>query len=158
MELYLNFLPVLEGKADIVGAVDGGKVHHAAPAFKGELCQCIWQGLEALKEGVNVGSLGLYPIQLSYNLFKALLGGFKALGQAVVAFLVFGLVKGDWAFSQIICCTISEISYVSSSSVACSASSSVVLKSRSIISRQLAMISSLSTSSFFAADRNSSTK
>ncbi|TKN43351.1 hypothetical protein DVX05_13445, partial [Enterococcus faecium] len=59
-----------------------------------ELGERIRQGLEALDEGFNVGSLGLHPIQLCHNRLKALLGGFKACGQIVVAFLVFSLVAG----------------------------------------------------------------
>lgn len=95
MWLCLYFLPVLEGEADIVGAVDGGVFHQRVPVFQFELGKRIRQGLEALDEGFNVGSLGLHPIQLGYNFLKALFCGFKALGQVVVAFLVFRLVKGD---------------------------------------------------------------
>lgn len=29
MGLCLDFLPVLEGEADVVDAVDGGEIHHA---------------------------------------------------------------------------------------------------------------------------------
>lgn len=95
MWLCLYFLPVLEGEADIVGAVDGGVFHQRVPVFQFELGKRIRQGLEALDEGFNVGSLGLHPIQFRHDGLKALLGGFKALGQVVVAFPVFRLVKGD---------------------------------------------------------------
>ena len=95
MELCLNFLSVLEGEADVVSAVDGGVIHQRVPIFQFELGESVRQGLEAFKAGFNVGSLGLHPIQLRHNRLKALLGGFKALGQDVVAFLIFGLVKGD---------------------------------------------------------------
>lgn len=95
MELCLNFLSVFEGEADVVGTVDSGVIHQRVPVFQFELCERVRQGFEALKEGFDVGSLGLHPIQLGHNRLKALLGGFKALGQAVVAFLVFCLVKGD---------------------------------------------------------------
>lgn len=95
MGLCLYFLPVLEGEANIIGAVDGGEIHQRVPVFQLELGECIRQGLEALDKGFNVGSLGLHPIQLRHHRLKALFGGFKALGQVVVAFLVFGLVKGN---------------------------------------------------------------
>lgn len=88
MESCLNFLSVLEGEADIICAVNGGVIHQRVPVFQLELGERVRQGLEALKEGFNVGSLGLHPIQLCHNRLKALLGGFKALGQAVVPFLV----------------------------------------------------------------------
>jgi len=95
MGLCLNFLSVLEGEADIVEAVDGGEIHQRVPVLQLELGERIRQGLEALDEGFNISSLGLHPIQLRNDGLKALLGGFKALGQVVVAFLVFRLVKGD---------------------------------------------------------------
>ncbi len=95
MGLCLNFLPVLEGEADIVEAVDGGVIHQRVPVFQLELGERIRQSLEALDKGFNVGSLGLHPIQLCHHRLKALFGGFKALGQVIVAFLVFRLVKGD---------------------------------------------------------------
>lgn len=95
MWLCLNFLSVLEGKADIVSAVDGGVFHQRVPVFQLELGERVRQGLEALKEGFNIGSLGLHPIQFCHNRLKALFCGFKALGQVVVAFLVFRLVKGN---------------------------------------------------------------
>ncbi|RBS30567.1 hypothetical protein EB14_02395 [Enterococcus faecium] len=95
MGLCLDFLSILEGEADIVGAVNGGVIHQRVPVFQLELGERIRQGLEALDEGFNVGSLGLHPIQLCHNRLKALLGGFKAFGQIVVAFLVFSLVEGD---------------------------------------------------------------
>ena len=95
MGLCLNFLSVFESKADVVCAVDGGVIHQRVPVFQLELGERIRLGLETLDEGFNVGSLGLHPIQLRHYRLKALLGGFKALCQAVVAFLVFGLVKGD---------------------------------------------------------------
>ena len=77
----LDFMSVLEGEANVVDAVDGGEVQYAVLAFKGELRQCIRQGLEALKENFNVGSLSLPPIQLGHNRLKALFGSFKTLGQ-----------------------------------------------------------------------------
>lgn len=49
--LCFDFLPVLKGEADVVDAVDGGEVHHAVPASKGELCRCIrhlFKGMQAL--------------------------------------------------------------------------------------------------------------
>ena len=86
---------MLEGEADIVDAVNDGVIHQRVLIFQLELGEGIGQGLEALKEGFNVSSLGLYPIQLNHNRLKALLGGFKSLRQALIPFLVFSLVKGD---------------------------------------------------------------
>lgn len=95
MELCLNCLFVLEGEADIVGDINGGIFHQRVPVIQFKLGERVRQRLEVLKEDVNVGSLGLNPIQFCHYHLNALFGGFKALGQDVVAFLVFGLVKGD---------------------------------------------------------------
>ena len=54
--LCFNFLPVLKGEADVVDAVDGGEVHHAVPAFKGELCQCIRHLFKGIQEGSHAGA------------------------------------------------------------------------------------------------------
>lgn len=54
--LCLDFLSVLEGEANVVDAVDGGEVHHAVPAFKGELRQCIWHLFKGTQEGSHVGA------------------------------------------------------------------------------------------------------
>ena len=62
MGLCLYFLSVLEGEADIVDAVDGGIIHQRVPVFQFELGERFRQGLEALNEGFNVGSLGLHLI------------------------------------------------------------------------------------------------
>jgi hypothetical protein len=93
MGLCLYFLTVLEDDADIVCTVDSSVIHQRMPVFQLELGECIQQDLEALKEGFNISSLGLHPIQLGHNRLKALFGGFKSLRQALVAFLVFGLVN-----------------------------------------------------------------
>lgn len=93
MGLCLYFLPVLEGKADIIEAVDGGVIHQRVPVFQLELGKRIRQSLEALDEGFNVGSLSLHPIQLRHDGLKALLGGFKAMGQVVVNSLHFNLLR-----------------------------------------------------------------
>ena len=95
MGLCLYFLTVLEGDADIVCAVDGGVIHQRMPVFSAKLGECIRQFLKGLEEGFNVGSLQLHLLELGHNRLKALLGCFKSLRQALVAFLVFGLVKGD---------------------------------------------------------------
>ena len=88
-------MPVLEGEADVIGTIDSDVFHQRVPVFQLELGERIRQGFEALKEGFNIGSPGLHLIQLCHDRLKALLGGFKTLGQIVVAFLVLGLVKGD---------------------------------------------------------------
>lgn len=73
MELCLYFLPMLEGEADIVEAVDGGVIHQRVPVYQPKLGERIQQDLEALKEGFNVGPLGLHPIQLSHKMIIVLL-------------------------------------------------------------------------------------
>lgn len=70
MGLCLYFLPVLKGEMDIVGAVDSGVTHQRVPVFQLELGECVRKGLEALKEGFNVGSLGLHPIQLTITVSR----------------------------------------------------------------------------------------
>lgn len=94
MGLCLDFLSVLEGKANVVDAVDGGEVHHAVPAFKGELRQCIRHLFKGIQEGSHVGAGRLLFLNLGGDFFQSGLGPIEALYQAVVAFLVFGLVQG----------------------------------------------------------------
>lgn len=89
----LDFLPVLKGEADVVDAVDGGEVHHAVPAFKGELRQCIRHLFKGIKEGSHVSAGSLLFLNPGGDFFKSGLGPVEALYQAVVAFLVFGLVQ-----------------------------------------------------------------
>ena len=62
MGLCLYFLPMFESEADIVGAVNGGIFHQRVPVFQIELGERVRQGIEAFKEGINVGSLGLHRI------------------------------------------------------------------------------------------------
>lgn len=88
----LDFLSVLEGEADVVDAVDGGEVHHAVPAFKGELCQCIRHLFKGIQKGSHVGAGSLLFLNLGGDFFQSGLGPVEALYQAVVAFLVFGLI------------------------------------------------------------------
>lgn len=94
MGLCLDFLSVFEGEADVVDAVDGSEVHHAVPAFKGELCQCIRHLFKGIQEGSHVGAGRLLFLNLGGDFFQSGLGPVEALYQAVVAFLVFGLVQG----------------------------------------------------------------
>lgn len=91
--LCLDFLSVLEGEADVVDAVDGGEVHHAVPAFKGELRQCIWHLFKGIQEDSHVGAGRLLFLNLGGDFFQSGLGPVEAMHQAVVAFLVFGLVQ-----------------------------------------------------------------
>lgn len=90
MGLCLYLLTVLKGEADIVGAVDSDVIHQRVPVSQIEPSEWVRQGFEALKEGFNVRSLGLYPSQFCNNSLKALLCGFEALCQAVIVFQVFG--------------------------------------------------------------------
>lgn len=95
MGLCLYFLTVLEGNADIVGAVDGGVVYQRMPVFGAELGEHIRQFLKGFKEGFNVGSLQLHLLKLGHDRLQALLGCIESVRQAVIAFLVFRLVEGD---------------------------------------------------------------
>lgn len=90
----LNFLTVFECEADVVDAVDGGEVHHAVPAFKGELRQCIRHLFKGIQEGSHIGAGSLLFLNLGGDFFQSGFGPVEALYQAVVAFLVFGLVQG----------------------------------------------------------------
>lgn len=59
--LCSNFLPVFEGEADDVGAVDDGEVHHAVPAFEAEFRQRIGHLFKGTQEGSYVGAGGRDP-------------------------------------------------------------------------------------------------
>lgn len=89
----MDFLSILEGEADVVDAVNGGEVHHAVPAFKGELRQCIRHLFKGAQEGSHVGAGCLLLLNLGGDFFQSGLGPVEALHQAVVAFLVFGLIQ-----------------------------------------------------------------
>ena len=91
--LCLDFLTVLEGEANVIGAVDRGVIHHAVPAFKGELSQCIRHLFKGVQESSRVGSGRLPFLNLGGDFFQSGLDPVEALYQAVVAFLVFGLVQ-----------------------------------------------------------------
>lgn len=91
----LNLLTILKGEADVVGAVDCCVIHHAVPALKGEFCQGFRQLCEGYKEVIHAGAGGLLFFNLGSDRFQSGLGPLKALDQALVAFLVFALVKGD---------------------------------------------------------------
>ena len=93
MGLCLNFLSVLKGEADIVGAVDGSIFHHAVPAFKGEFHQRIRHLFKGIQEGFHVGTGRLLLLNLGSDFFQPGFGPVEALHQAVVAFLVFCLVQ-----------------------------------------------------------------
>ena len=67
MGLCLYFLTVLEGDADIVGAVDGGVLHQRMPVFGAELGERVRQFLKGLEEGFNVGSLQLHLLKLGHE-------------------------------------------------------------------------------------------
>lgn len=89
----MDFLPVLKGEADVVDAVDSGEIHHAVPAFKEELCQCIRHLFKGIQEGSHVGAGHLLFLNLGGDFFQSGFGPVEVLHQAVVAFLVFGLVQ-----------------------------------------------------------------
>ena len=95
MGLCLYFLTVLEGDADIVGAVDGGVIHQRMPVFSAKLGECVRQFRKGLEEGFNVGSLQLHLLDLGHDRLQALLCSIESVRQAVIAFLVFRLVEGD---------------------------------------------------------------
>ena len=86
------FLPVLEGKPDVVLGIDRDVVHQPVPSGQCEFRQLIWQLLEGCEEGLVGRSLGLLFVDLCRDRIKARLGFLEALGKAVVLFLVFSLI------------------------------------------------------------------
>lgn len=90
-----DFLPVLEGKPDVVLCVDCDVVHQSVPSFQCEFWQLIRQLFKGLQEGFVVGSLGLLLADLLGDFLKASLGLVEALRQGVVPFLVFGLIQSN---------------------------------------------------------------
>lgn len=50
MGLCFYFLTVLEGDADIVGAVDGGVIHQRMPVFSAELSERVRQFLKGRRK------------------------------------------------------------------------------------------------------------
>lgn len=95
MGLCLYFLSILKSEADVVGAVNRGVIHHAAPAFEGEFRQDLRHLLECCKEVIHAGAGGLLFFNHGSDRFQSGLGPLKTLDQALVAFLVFALVKGN---------------------------------------------------------------
>lgn len=90
-----HFLPVLEGKPDVVLGIDRGVVHQPVPSFQREFRQLIRQLFKGLQEGFVVGSLGLLLADLFADFLKASLGLVEPLCQGVVPFLVFGLIQSN---------------------------------------------------------------
>ena len=95
MDLSLDFLPVFEGEADVVGSVDSTEVHQPVPALQREFGQLIRHGCKGFQEILNAGPLGLHLMDFGCDRVQSGLGLLESFGQAVVAFLVFGLVEGD---------------------------------------------------------------
>ena len=83
MGLCLDFLSVLEGEANVVDAVDSGKIHHAVPAFKGELSQCIRHLFKGIQESSHVGAGRLLFLNLGSDFFQSCLDPVEALPAAV---------------------------------------------------------------------------
>ena len=90
-----NFLPVFEGEADVVGRVDGAEVNQPVPALQREFGQLIRHGCKGFQEILNAGPLGLHLMDFICDRVQSGLGLLEPFGQAVVAFLVFGLVEGN---------------------------------------------------------------
>lgn len=93
--LRFYFLPVFEGEADVVGRVDGAVVHQPVPALQREFGQLIRHGCKGFQEILNAGPLGLHLMDFICDRVQSGLGLLESFGQAVVAFLVFGLVEGN---------------------------------------------------------------
>lgn len=93
--LRFYFLPVFEGKADVVSSVDGAVVHQPVPAFQREFGQLIRHGGKGTQEILNAGPLGLHLMDFRCDRIQSGLGLLESFSQAVVAFLVFGLVEGN---------------------------------------------------------------
>ena len=91
----MDFLSVFEGEADVVGSVDSAVVHQPVPAIQREFAQLIRHACKGFQEILNAGPLGLHLMDFGCDRVQSGLGLFKTLGQAVVAFLVFGLVEGN---------------------------------------------------------------
>lgn len=89
------FLPVFEGEADVVGSVDCTVVHQPVPALQCEFSQLIRHGCKGFQEILNAGPLGLHLMDFGCDRVQSGLGLLESFGQAVVAFLVFGLVEGN---------------------------------------------------------------
>ena len=93
--LRFYFLPVFEGKADVIGSVDGAVVHQPVPALQRKFGQLIRHGCKGFQEILDAGPLGLHLMDFCRDRVQAGLGFIKTLGQTVVTILVLGLVKGD---------------------------------------------------------------
>ena len=91
--LYLDYLSVLEGIADVVDVVDDGAGHHTVSIFKGELCQYIGHLLKGIREGSRVGAGRLLILNHGGDFFQSGLGQIEALYQVIVTFLVFDLIQ-----------------------------------------------------------------
>ena len=95
MRLGLDFLSVFEGDPDALIAVDSDEVHQLQPCVRRENGERLWHRLKGCDEGFNVSTLGLTFLNFLHHVIQPGFCFFKALAQAVEAFLVFGLVKGN---------------------------------------------------------------
>ena len=95
MDLSLDFLSVFECETDVVISVDGAIVHQPMPAFQRELGKLIRYGGKGAQEIFNAGPLGLHLMDFFCDRIQSGLGLLETLGQAVVAFLVLGLIEGN---------------------------------------------------------------
>ena len=93
-----DFLPVFEGKADVVFAVDSGEVHQAVPEIQCEFCQLIRQLFKGLEEGFVVGPLRLPLLDFLRDSLKPGLCFLEALRQGIVSFLIhkYAVLRGRW--------------------------------------------------------------
>lgn len=127
------FLPVLEGKPDVVLGIDRDVVHQPVPSFQREFRQLIRQPFKGLQKGFVVGTLGLFLADLLGDFLKSSLGLVEALRQGVVPFLVFGLIQSNVGVFVNALLHLSETTCVSCRSSSCSASSAVVSKRTGIM-------------------------
>lgn len=91
--LYLDFLPVAEGEADVVLGVDGQVVDQPVEDIEGEFRQAVWRVFEGLDEVLISGFPGLSFLDF---LAKIVNPGFEfvvPVGEVVVALLVGALVE-----------------------------------------------------------------
>ena len=61
MGLYLNFMNVFEGKADVVGDAERGVIHHDLLGFKGKFRQGIGHFCESIEE-IHLCWRGLFTL------------------------------------------------------------------------------------------------
>ena len=89
--------PFLNGKADVVFAVNSGVVHQRTPVVQPEFGKFTGQLFKWFKEGFVVGTLRLLISDFFHDRLTAGLGFLETQDDTVVAFLLFSLVGYEFA-------------------------------------------------------------